>query len=293
MWPITPTRSATHLSDEGRCFLSGIVLDVGGDEPTTQFFHTDVLHVESNIVTWHSLYNTIQHTSTTVLLARERERVRAPTFESFVVHFDGLDFSLQARRSEVDDHVGLEQTGLDSTHGHCADTSDLVDILQRQTKGLVGRSLRWNDGIESFEQRLAVGIAFFALDGPSFVPWHLVGRFHHVVSVPARDGDKGNTLRKVADLLDVGRDFGLDFVESLLGVGWLGGVHLVDGHDHLFHTESEGEQSVFACLTVLGDPRFELTSTSSDDQHGTIGLREQRDEMEALQRWRKNEFAYL
>ena len=95
-----------YLSDEVGCFLGGIVLDVRGDEATTKFFHTDVLHVEANVVTWASF------------------------FESFVVHLDGFDFSRQGRWCKVDDHVGLEKTGLNSTDGYCTDTTDFVDILQ-------------------------------------------------------------------------------------------------------------------------------------------------------------------
>ena len=199
-------------------------------------------------------------------------RVVTLTFESFVVHFDRLDFSLQVRWSKADDHIGLENTRFDSTDRHCADTTDLVDILKWQAEWLVSGS-RWrNDGIQSFQQGLAARVSFFSFDGPSFVPWHLLSRLDHVVTVPARDGDESDTLRGIADLLDVGRDFVLDFLESRRRVGWFSRVHLVDGDDHLFDTEGVGQESVFACLPVLGDTSFEFTSTRSDDQDSAISL---------------------
>ena len=57
-----------------------------------------------------------------------------------------------------------------------------------------------------------------------------------------------------------------------LGVFGLGGVHLVDTNDELLHTEGVSQQSVLTGLTILGDTGFELTSTGSNDQHGTISL---------------------
>ena len=53
---------------------------------------------------------------------------------------------------------------------------------------------------------------------------------------------------------------------------YLGGVHLVDGDDELPDTEGEGEESVLASLTVLGDTSFEFTSTTSNDENGAISL---------------------
>ena len=47
---------------------------------------------------------------------------------------------------------------------------------------------------------------------------YLLGRLlQHVVPVPARDGDEGNVLGVVSDLLDEVGGFLNDFVETLLG----------------------------------------------------------------------------
>merc|ERR1719350_2265294 len=68
---------------------------------------------------------------------------------------------------------------------------------------------------------------------PSLVPGHVLAGLQHVVPVPARDGDEGDTSRVVSDLLDEARDFLLDLLEPSLAVRRLGGVHLVDSHDQL------------------------------------------------------------
>lgn len=46
---------------------------------------------------------------------------------------------------------------------------------------------------------------------------HLLGGFlQHVITVPSRDGDEGNGLGVVADLLDEGGGFLDDFIEAVL-----------------------------------------------------------------------------
>merc|ERR1712088_1255429 len=101
---------------------------------------------------------------------------------------------------------------------------------------------------------------------PSLVPGHVGGGLDHVVAVPSGDGDESNRLGVVADLLDVVGDLTADLLESLLGVWWLSGVHLVDSDDELLDTEGEGQESVLTGLTVLGDTGLELTNTSGDDE---------------------------
>ena len=91
------------------------------------------------------------------------------------------------------------------------------------------------------------------------VPGHVGGGGDHVVAVPARDGHEGDGGGVVADLLDEALDLLLDLLEPGLGVGRLGGVHLVDGHDELLDAEGVGEQGVLPGLPVLGDTGLELT----------------------------------
>ena len=57
-----------------------------------------------------------------------------------MVHLHGLDFSGQVVRGKGDDYAGLDDTGLHTSNGHSSNTADLVDVLERQTKGLVGRT---------------------------------------------------------------------------------------------------------------------------------------------------------
>lgn len=89
--------------------------------------------------------------------------------------------------------------------------------------------------------------------------------------MPSGDGDEGDGLGVVADLLDETGGLLDDFVESVLGP--LAGVHLVASNNELPDTEGEGEQGVLSGLTVLGDTGLELTDTGGDDEDGTVGLR--------------------
>merc|ERR1712156_575350 len=76
----------------------------------------------------------------------------------------------------------------------------------------------------------------------------------------------------VAHLLDEARHLLLDLLEPSLGVGGLGGVHLVDGDDELLDTEGVGEQGVLPGLPVLGDASLELSSSGGDDEHTAVSL---------------------
>jgi hypothetical protein len=54
---------------------------------------------------------------------------------------------------------------------------------------------------------------------------------------------------------------------------YLCGVHLVDGNDELTDTKGEGKESVLSGLAILGDTGFEFTSTTRNDEDGTVSLR--------------------
>ena len=87
---------------DSRCWL---VLGVGGDVSSLDVLDRDVLDVEANVVSGHSLG------------------------ERLVVHLHGLDLSGQHVGGEGDDHAGLDDTGLNTTHGDCSNSSDFVNIL--------------------------------------------------------------------------------------------------------------------------------------------------------------------
>merc|ERR1712147_283480 len=149
-------------------------------------------------------------------------------------------------------------------NGDCSDATDLVDILEGKSKWLVIGTGWWDDGIQSLEHGLAGEFALLDLLVPALVPSHVGGWLDHVVTVPAGDGDEGDGLGVVADLLDVVGDLAGDFLETLLRVWWLGGVHLIDTNDQLLDTEGEGQQGVLTSLAILGDTGLELANTSGD-----------------------------
>lgn len=219
-----------------------------------------VLHVETDIVTGQA------------------------RFQTLVMHLDTLDFSGDTAGGKVDDHAWLDDSSLDSADWHCSDTSNLVDILQGQTQGLVGRSAWGLDGVDGLEQGLSAAGAGLGLLGPSLVPRHVDRGLNHVVSVPSRDWDKGDSLGVVSDLqegvkgrgvaraylFDKARHFLDDFGETRLGP--LCGVHLVDSDDELTYTEGVGQESVLTGLAILGDTSLKLTGTTSNDENGAISL---------------------
>ena len=89
-----------------------------------------------------------------------------------MVHLDGLDFSGDVGGGEGDDHSGLDDTSLNTTDGHCSDTTDLVDILEGETEGLVGGTDGGLDGIDGVEEGLALGGTGLGLTSPALVPGH-------------------------------------------------------------------------------------------------------------------------
>jgi len=225
------------LSGEVFALSGGIVLGVTADVTTTDILDGDVLDVEADVVT------------------------RGGLLEGFVVHFDGLALSGDQVRSEGNDHAGLEDTSLDTADGHGTDTANLVDVLEGNSEGLVGGTLGGDDRVEGFDEC------------GTLVPGQVGGSLNHVVTEPTGDGDEGDLLGVVTDLLEVSGDFLHDFVVTVLGPvdGFV--VHLVDQDDHLLDTQGESEETMFTGLTVLRDTSFEFTLTGSDDENSYVGLR--------------------
>merc|ERR1711971_1281810 len=207
-----------------------LVLGVGGNVSTLDVLDRHVLDVESNVVSGKGLS------------------------ERLVVHLHGLDLSGQLNGGEGHEDSRLQDASLHSAHGHCANSSNFVNILEGKAQGLVCGSLGRDDGIEALKECDATGLSFLALHGPSLVPGHVGGGFNHVVAMEPGDGHEGHSGGVVSDLLDEAANFLLDLLEPGLGVGGLGGVHLVDGHDELLDPEGVGEESVLegALAHLLG-----------------------------------------
>lgn len=234
-----------NLGVEGVATLGGVVLGVTGNVTTTDLLDGDVLDVEADVVTGKTLG------------------------ELLVVHLNGLDLSGDTSGGEGDDHTTLDGTGLDTADGHRANTTDLVDILEGKTEGLVGRTGRRVDGVNGLEESLTSGLGLGLLL-PTLVPGAVGGNLDHVVTVETGDGDEGNVLGVVADLLDETGGLLDDLLET--GLRPLGGVHLVDGNDELLDTEGVGEKGVLTSLAILGDTSLELTSTGGNNENGAVSL---------------------
>jgi hypothetical protein len=249
-WCVTGTDLTRVVEDddlgvEGLGTLGGVVLGVTGNVTTTDLLDGDVLDVEADVVTGDTLGKLL------------------------VVHLDGLDFSGDTSGGEGDDHAGLDDTSLDTTDGNRANTTDLVDVLKGQAEGLVGRTGWGVDGINGLEEGLTSGLGLGLLL-PTLVPGAVAGHLDHVVTVETGDGDEGNVLGVVSDLLDEVGGLLDDLLVTVLGP--LGGVHLVDGDDELLDTKGVGKQGVLTGLAILGNTSLELTSTGGDDENSAIGL---------------------
>lgn len=225
--------------------LGGVVLGVTGNVATTDLLDGDVLDVEADVVTGKTLG------------------------ELLVVHLDGLDLGGDTSGGEGDNHTTHDLTGLNTTDGHRANTTDLVDILEGKTEGLVGRTGRRVDGVNGLKEGLASGLGLGLLL-PTLVPRAVGADLDHVVSVETGDGDEGNVLGVVADLLNETGGLLDDLLVTSLRP--LGGVHLVDGNDELLDTKGVGEESVLTSLAILGDTSLELTSTGGNDENGAVSL---------------------
>jgi hypothetical protein len=250
-WSVTSTNLTRVVEDndlgvERVGTLGGVVLGVTSNVTTTDFLDGNVLDVEADVVTWDTLDKLL------------------------VVHLNGLDFSGDTSGGEGDHHTGLDDTGLDTTDGHRANTTDLVDILERKTEGLVGRTAGGVDGVNGLEKGLTSGLASLGLLLPSLVPWAVGRDIDHVVTVESGDGNEGNSLGVVSDLLDEVGGLLDDFLVT--GLRPLGGVHLVDGDDELLDTKGVGEEGVLTGLAILGDTSLELTSTSGNDENSAVSL---------------------
>nr|XP_020143332.1 lymphoid-restricted membrane protein [Microcebus murinus] len=167
-----------HLSSEACCFHWWVIFAVTSNVATMNIFDRHVLDVETHVVPWKSLT------------------------QSFMVHFNGLYFSCNIDWSKGDHHARFENTSLHSAHRDSANTTNFVDILERQTQGLVSWTSWWQDAIQSFKQCGSTGIAIFTGDFPSLEPKHVSTWLQHVVTIPARNWHKCYCVRVVANFLN-------------------------------------------------------------------------------------------
>jgi hypothetical protein len=75
----------------------------------------------------------------------------------FVVHLDRLDFGGHVSGGEGDNHTSLDGTGFNTTDRYRTDTTNLVDILERKSEGLIGRTNWRLNGINGVEESLSLG----------------------------------------------------------------------------------------------------------------------------------------
>lgn len=102
----------------------GVIFGVGCNVTSFDFFDGDIFDVETDVVSGDGFS------------------------ELFVMHFDGFDGGLFVRGTEPAFHIGLKDSGFDSSDGDCSDTSDLVDILKGKSEGFFSGSGGSDDFVE-------------------------------------------------------------------------------------------------------------------------------------------------
>uniref|UniRef100_A0A8I3NB68 Uncharacterized protein n=1 Tax=Canis lupus familiaris TaxID=9615 RepID=A0A8I3NB68_CANLF len=117
-----------HLSCEASCFHWWVIFAVTSHIATTNIFDRYVLDIEAHIVPRKSLT------------------------QSFMVHFNRLYFSCNIDWSKGDHHTRLKNTSLHSTHWDSTNTTNFVDVLERQTQGLISWTSWWQNAIQGFKQ---------------------------------------------------------------------------------------------------------------------------------------------
>nr|GMD73537.1 translation elongation factor 1-alpha [Ipomoea batatas] len=105
-----------------------VILGVRGNITTLQILHSNILHIEPDIVTGKCL------------------------LKGFVVHFNRLNFSGKTRRSKCNNHTRLQDTSLHTTHRDSSNTTDLVHILKWKSEGLVRWPLGLVDHVKSLKE---------------------------------------------------------------------------------------------------------------------------------------------
>ena len=127
-----------------------LVLGVRGHIAPLDVLDGDVLDIEANIVAWEGLG------------------------QGLVVHLHRLDLCGEVDRGEGDDHARLDDSGLHTTHRHCSDATDLVNVLEGKPEGLVGGPAGRDGGVEGLKEGHAIGLALLPLHGPALVPGHVL-----------------------------------------------------------------------------------------------------------------------
>eukprot|EP00733_Pompholyxophrys_punicea_P002266 Pompholyxophrys_punicea_v1_NODE_1638_length_610_cov_16.567568.p2 type:complete len:135 gc:universal NODE_1638_length_610_cov_16.567568:495-91(-) len=124
-----------------------------------------------------------------------------------MVHFNGLNFSCQIHWSERNNHARFNSTGFNTTNRDRSNTTNFVNVLEWKTKWLIRRTRRRLNGINSIDKSLTSCLAGFRFNVPTFEPRHLVRTLQHVITMPPRNWNKSNSVRIVANFLQVATYF--------------------------------------------------------------------------------------
>jgi len=184
------------------------------------------------------------------------------------MHFDGFNISGNFRWSESNIGSWFKDTGFDSSDWDCSNTSNFVYILQWKSQSFISWSGWWGNFIQCF------------LEGDTWIFWFVIiiptqirRFFNHVISLETGDRNERNIINFITDFFKIGWQFFLDFIISSFREFWFSGIHFVDSDNHLFDSESEGQETMFSSLSVSWDTGFKFSCWGSNHEYGAISLR--------------------
>lgn len=135
---------------EGLGHPGWVILGIPTNEATLDLLDGYVLDVETDVVSWQSLSHRL------------------------VVHLHRFDLSGDVAGGKGHNHTRLDSTSFNTSHWNSSNTSDLVDVLERESERLLDWSLWLQDGVEGIKEGLSTDIAILAFNGPLLEPSHIV-----------------------------------------------------------------------------------------------------------------------
>merc|ERR550519_1669260 len=97
------------LGVEVLALFGWIILRVGSNISSANFFDGHILDIEANVVTWKSFW------------------------ERLVVQLDRFDLGGDISRSKSHDHARLDNTSLNTTNGHCSNASPTISSYRQSS----------------------------------------------------------------------------------------------------------------------------------------------------------------
>lgn len=115
--------------------------------------------------------------------------------------------------------------------------------------------------------------SYLNVDECDYKNTHFLRWGKHVLTGPARDGNKRHSSGIIADSFEESAHTLDHFTKARLVVWWLSNVHFVYSDNDLLDTECVGKQGMLPGLAIPGDTSLKLPFGRRHDQEGNISLK--------------------